>query len=267
MATSNLLAVVPSRGRSQGGDNLRNVKRHHSWLYGHRNTQIFLPIPSNGQSLGAALSTSGKSAGDVMWDDGTSGTAWTATRPTYPCSVVVGKSSNAANTDGSLYLSGYNQFDDLVEEVIAMVAGDSHALSKYAYKELVASELAVAPGTDSNWTVSILGLADWDIEGNDAATNPGCKVGLPFIPKYRSMVPCIQVVSSLTNTGYFYYDGANDQYDYTHANGGIASYNDLAGSTVLDLEAATAMVVGHADTSGQVGIIIHLDPSAADSYL
>ena len=156
------IVTRPYAGGSRGGTSMRNVKRHGSFLSGMREVVWSSLIPTHSQVLGDGANLTSIAAGSLIFDrdGGSPPTVWATAFPSVPCSVCINKNTTSANTELTIRIAGYDQFDRLVEEEVSVVATEATALSSHAYSELIQAEV-VSKGSAhvTDFDISVLNLS------------------------------------------------------------------------------------------------------------
>ena len=89
MVLTKNFTTTPYHGRSNGGTNLRNIRRHGSILYGTKSVVWQFLMPIHALELGSTADLTGIAVGAMIFDDGTSGTAWNTAFPGVACSMTI----------------------------------------------------------------------------------------------------------------------------------------------------------------------------------
>lgn len=266
MPLTKLRTVVPYHGRSNGGTNLRNIKRHGSILYGTKNVVWTFQLPIHGLELGSTADLTNVAVGGMIFDDGTSGEeTWNTAFPGVACSVTLDTHTTSINTEIVARLAGYDQFDRLVEEEITVGASDRTGLSVHAYSEVVQLELVSKGSSEpSDLDVSILGISDHSgfsvpLTGTSI---PGTFIGLPCMPDRYHLIQA--VVTGQSGAAGYVRQLSDDVWSIQNESGTVTDSVVLLNSDVQDLGAATMLLPGFSLTTGiQMGCVM-FDPAIAD---
>ncbi len=267
MTLTKLRTTTPFHGRSTGGMNLRQLKDG-SILRGTKSIVWNFQLPIHNLVLGNADLTS-PTAGDIVLGVGfvSGGAAWTTAFPGTPCSLTIDKNSTSANTGLTVRLSGYDQFDRLVEEEISVAAADRTALSRYAYSEVIQCELVSEGSTAvSDFDVLVSGISDHSgfSPGLTGTAIPSCYIGLPFMADRYSLVQAV-ITGQTGASGYvrrlntLNSDGVG-LWSVQNESGSVTDSVVLLDTDVQNLGAGTMLLPGFSLTTGiQMGCLM-FDP-------
>ena len=238
-------AVMPYHGRTSGGTNFRNVDRDAS-LAGMKEVvwDFQVPVP---QTLGTARNLGSIAAGGMIWDDGTSGTAWSTAFPGVPCTVLLETASAASNSEVTVRLAGYDQFDRLVEEEISCSAAKKDSSSEHAYKELVQCELvSKAASPPSSVTLQVSGTANLlEQFGTSGVATPCCRIGLPCIlPDPRAIKAVLIGSYSGADLSGYVRQTSDNVWSVQNIAGAVDDYTNLTDAQVMNLGAGTMLLPG-----------------------
>lgn len=260
----------PLFGGTPGGISMRNLPKD-SFLVGSRTTCIYMKIPQR-VVLGAAEDISSHTSGQMIWDDGTSGTAWSTAFPGVPCSVVFDKNSTAGGSATTVRITGYDQFDRLIEEEVTAPDGQAVALSKHAYRELVQCEI-VGTSTVTGATIEVAGVSDHDdlsVDWSGTGANASCRVALPFIPKHPHVIRAVHLggVAAAAAHGWLRWTSENT-WQIQHENASMGDATALTDADVYggDISNACILVPGFTTADDWGMLCIHLDPDLAYATL
>lgn len=250
MAASKLLQVQPRSSSSRGGDNLRNVGKY-SWLAGQFSSLLFmrLPVTGNGGIFGDAGNANGKDEGDLIFGEGA--TAFSLDVTGTPCSCVVRTRSEALNSELTVDVSGYDQFDNLVTERITVPAAEPGALSKTAFKQYV-SVTFIEKGSAASTEFDDIELVATGLQNhNDFSTDTSgegsvlsCRIGLPFLPKSAKDIKAVTIGYSASSTRFHGSLVNNGDGTWTHDHSLSATYwtGTLSDSDVVNVETGTCLL-------------------------
>jgi len=163
-------------------------------------------MPTHAQVLGDGANLTSIAAGSLIFDrdGGSPPTAWSTAFPSVASTVVINKKQAGSNLELTVSLSGYDQFDRLVEEEIAVPSAGGAGMSKHAYSELIQCELVAKGSTHiTDLDIGVYGVADHDdlsVDWSGTTLNASCRIGLPFIPTRPEAIRAIHVGLASSNT-------------------------------------------------------------------
>ena len=262
--------VVPFHGRTNGGQNLRNFPRN-SVLYGGLDSVVYIPIPKHSVTLGTSLALNTPiNPGDIMIDDGTSGQAWTTPYTSVPRNVVVSFATAAgANTEFTVRVSGYDQFDRLAEEEITVTDDETNSGGFIAFKEVLQVELvrksASATGVVDIIISSVFAHNDTSHDFSGDLSAPGLRIGLPFIPDRPGLISAVVIIQSAAVVGYTRRTSDN-LWEVQNSVASVGDATDLTDADVYgDISNGTILCPATSASSGWIAV--HLDRDLARATL
>jgi hypothetical protein len=263
--------TTPFHGRSNGGTNLRNLRRHGSILRGTKSAVWSFGMPLHSLELGSTANLTGIAEGAMIFDDGTSGTAWNTAFPGVACSVTMDSHTTSINSEIVVRIAGYDQFDRLVEEEVAVAAADRTGLSRAAYSEVIQCELVSKGSSEpSDFDVSIIGISDHSgfSPGLTGTTIPGTYIGLPFMADRYDL---IQAVISAQTSASGYLRNLNTKnsdgvglWSLQSESGSVTDSVLMLDTDVQRLGAGTMLLPGFSNSAGAASGCVMFDPSIAD---
>lgn len=271
MVLTKNFTTTPFHGRSTGGTNLRNIRRNGSILHGTKAVVWNFLLPLHSVQLGSAADTTGVADGGMLFDDGTSGTAWNTAFPGVACSVTIDTNTTSVNTEVTVLLAGYDQYDRLVEEEITVAAADRTGLSRAAYSEVIQLELVSNGSAEvTDMDVAINGVSDHSgfSPGLTGVLIPSCYIGLPCMPDRFHLIQAVILGQSgvdgyLRNLNTKNSDGVG-LWSLQSESGSITDSVLMLDTDVQNLGAGTMLLPGFTLASGVGMGCVLFDPSIAD---
>ena len=259
------IVTRPYAGGSRGGTSMRNVKRHGSFLSGMREVVWSSLIPTHNQVLGDGINLTSITAGSLIFDrdGGNPPKVWATAFPSVPCSVCIDTKTASANTEVTIRIAGYDQFDRLVEEEISVIATEKTALSSHAYSELIQAEV-VSKGSShvTDLDISVLGASNHSalsVNWTSTDINASCRIGLPFIPTDPGAVKAIHIHQ---NGAAGYVRRTSDNvWEMQNENGGVADSTALTDADMYggDIGNACILLPANTQSNGHAMVTMVLD--------
>jgi hypothetical protein len=229
-----------------------------------------LPVIGSGAVFGDGGDASALNEGDLLF--GAGATAFSLDVTGTPCNCIVRSKSSALNSELTVDVSGYDQFDNLITERITVPAAEPGALSKAAFKQFVSVTFIERGSAASTEFDDIDLVASGTNDHNDFSTDTSgeaavlaCRIGLPFLPKSAKVIKAVTIGyatggvrnhASLINNG----DGT-----WTHASTQAGYWTgNLSDSDVVDVETGTCLLPafvlpGYSSSHNDVLACFHLD--------